>query len=121
MSQTFKRILCPVDLSSFSLDALKLAVTLAETNDARLDVLHVVHNPFDEIYMSAITQTDPALMGRTRPSHRSGRKSCARPKSTRKFCSSNSVMMRSQVMSKFITMCAEVTPWKISLTAPKIF
>ena len=40
MSQTFKRILCPVDLSSFSLDALKLAVTLAETNDARLDVLH---------------------------------------------------------------------------------
>ena len=62
MSQTFKRILCPVDLSSFSLDALKLAVTLAETNDARLDVLHVIHNPFDEIYMSAITQTDPAMM-----------------------------------------------------------
>ena len=62
MSQTFTRILCPVDLSSFSLDALKLAVTLAETNDARLDVLHVVHNPFDEIYMSAITQTDPAMI-----------------------------------------------------------
>jgi nucleotide-binding universal stress UspA family protein len=62
MSQTFKRILCPVDLSSFSLDALKLAVTLAEFNDATLDVLHVIHNPFDEIYMSGITQTDPALI-----------------------------------------------------------
>ena len=62
MSQTFNRILCPVDLSSFSLDALKLAVTLAEANDATLDVLHVIHNPFDEIYMTAITQADPALI-----------------------------------------------------------
>ena len=62
MSQIFKRILCPVDLSSFSLDALKLAVALAETNDATLDVLHVIHNPFDEIYMTGITETDPALM-----------------------------------------------------------
>jgi universal stress protein A len=62
MSQIFSKILCPVDLSSFSLDALKLAVKLAATQDATLDVLHVIHNPFDEIYMSAITQTDPALI-----------------------------------------------------------
>ena len=62
MSQTFKKILCPVDLSSFSLDALKLAVRLAESDNATLDVLHVIHNPFDEIYMTALTQTDPALM-----------------------------------------------------------
>lgn len=60
MSQIFKRILCPVDLSSFSLDALRLAVRIAETNDAMLDVLHVIHNPFDEIYMTGITQADPA-------------------------------------------------------------
>ena len=62
MSQIFKRILCPVDLSSFSLDALRLAVKIAETNDAMLDVLHVIHNPFDEIYMTGITQADPASM-----------------------------------------------------------
>ena len=62
MNPTFKRILCPVDLSSFSLDALKLAVTLAESNDATLDVLHVIHNPFDEIYMTGIAQADPASM-----------------------------------------------------------
>lgn len=62
MSQTFKSILCPVDLSSFSLDALKLAVTLAATNDATLDILHVIHNPFDEIYMTGMTQSDPALI-----------------------------------------------------------
>lgn len=62
MNPIFKRILCPVDLSSFSLDALRLAVGIAARDDATLDVLHVVHNPFDEIYMTGITQTDPALL-----------------------------------------------------------
>jgi nucleotide-binding universal stress UspA family protein len=46
----------------FSLDALKLAVKAAETGDAVLDILHVIHNPFDDIYMTEITQTDPALI-----------------------------------------------------------
>ena len=27
-----------------------------------LDVLHVIHNPFDEIYMTGITEADPALI-----------------------------------------------------------
>jgi nucleotide-binding universal stress UspA family protein len=61
MSLDFTRVLCPVDLSTFSLDGLRLAVKIAESSDAILDVLHVIHNPFDEIYMTAITQTDPAL------------------------------------------------------------
>ena len=29
-----------------------------------LDVLHVIHNPFDEIYMTGITQADPASIER---------------------------------------------------------
>jgi nucleotide-binding universal stress UspA family protein len=62
MSLDFKRILCPVDLSAFSLEALRLALKVAETSDATLDILHVIHNPFDEIYLTAITETDPALM-----------------------------------------------------------
>jgi nucleotide-binding universal stress UspA family protein len=62
MSLDFKRVLCPVDLSIFSLDGLRLAVKIAESSDAILDVLHVIHNPFDEIYMTAITQTDPSLL-----------------------------------------------------------
>ncbi|HEX2928870.1 MAG TPA: universal stress protein [Candidatus Binatia bacterium] len=62
MSLEFKKILCPVDLSSFSLDALRLAIKIAEASHATLDILHVIHNPFDEIYMTALTQTDPALM-----------------------------------------------------------
>ncbi|MGE5217066.1 MAG: universal stress protein [Chloroflexota bacterium] len=62
MSLDFKKILCPVDLSIFSLDALKLAVKVAESSDAAVDILHVIHNPFDDIYMTEITQTDPALI-----------------------------------------------------------
>jgi nucleotide-binding universal stress UspA family protein len=62
MSLDFRRILCPVDLSAFSLEALRLALKVAETSDAMLDILHVIHNPFDEIYLTAITEADPALM-----------------------------------------------------------
>lgn len=35
MSLDFKRILCPVDLSAFSLDALKLAVKIAQSSERR--------------------------------------------------------------------------------------
>ena len=62
MNLEFKKILCPVDLSEFSLEALRLAVKAAQSCDATLDVLHVIHNPFDEIYLTSITQTDPALI-----------------------------------------------------------
>lgn len=58
----FKKILCPVDLSGFSLEALKLAVDIAEKSGATLDIVHAIQNPFDEIYMTAITQADPALL-----------------------------------------------------------
>jgi nucleotide-binding universal stress UspA family protein len=62
MGLEFKRILCPVDLSEFSLEALRLAVDVAEASGVTLDILHVIHNPFDELYMSALTETDPALL-----------------------------------------------------------
>jgi|SRR5438132_4483860 len=62
MSLDFKRILCPVDLSSFSLTAVKLAVKVAESSAARLYLLHVIDNPFDELYLTSITQADPAAI-----------------------------------------------------------
>jgi nucleotide-binding universal stress UspA family protein len=63
MALDFKRILCPVDLSRFSLDGLKLAVKVAAASKAALYVLHAIDNPFDELYMSSIAQADPALLG----------------------------------------------------------
>src|SRR5437762_7627641 len=62
MALDFKRILCPVDLSPFSLEALKLAVKIAENAGAGLYFLHVIDNPFDELYMKSITEADPALL-----------------------------------------------------------
>ena len=62
MALDFKRILCPVDLSRLSLDALKLCVKITESSAATLYLLHVIDNPFDELYMTSITQTDPALL-----------------------------------------------------------
>jgi nucleotide-binding universal stress UspA family protein len=41
----FHRIVCPVDFSDSSLDALEYAISLAEEADARLTVLHVVELP----------------------------------------------------------------------------
>jgi len=62
MGLDFKRILCPVDLSAFSLTAVKLAVKIAENSGARLYLMHVIDNPFDELYLTSITQTDPAAI-----------------------------------------------------------
>lgn len=62
MDLNFKRILCPVDLSPFSLEALQLAAKVTSANGATLYILHVIDNPFDEIYMSRITQADPAAI-----------------------------------------------------------
>lgn len=41
----FRRILCPVDFSESSLDAVALAINMAEEADARLTLLHVVEFP----------------------------------------------------------------------------
>jgi nucleotide-binding universal stress UspA family protein len=41
----FKRILCPVDFSEPSLNALRYAMSLAQEADARLNVLHVMDIP----------------------------------------------------------------------------
>ncbi len=62
MSLGFKRILCPVDMSPFSQGAIKLGVKFAQNSDATLYLLHVIDNPFDDLYMSSITQADPALL-----------------------------------------------------------
>ena len=62
MGLDFKRILCPVDLSIFSLEAVNLAVKVAESSGAALYLLHVIDNPFDELYMSSLTEVDPALI-----------------------------------------------------------
>jgi universal stress protein A len=42
----FKRILCPIDFSECSMDALQYAMSMAQENDASLLVVYVVPNDF---------------------------------------------------------------------------
>jgi nucleotide-binding universal stress UspA family protein len=37
-------------------------VKVAESSGAALYLLHVIDNPFDELYMSSLTEADPALI-----------------------------------------------------------
>jgi universal stress protein A len=54
----FKRLLCPVDFSDSSIDALNYAMSLAQEADARLTVLHVMQYDLDveapEMYETVI-------------------------------------------------------------------
>ena len=43
----FKRIVCPVDFSEFSLHALKYAISMAQEADGQLTILHVVAHDFE--------------------------------------------------------------------------
>ena len=47
----FKRILCPVDLSEFSLEALSFAAQQADPNSAGFDIQQVIHNTIDQLYI----------------------------------------------------------------------
>jgi len=44
----FRRILCAVDFSDWSIDALTLAGSLARESEAAIDVVHVIEWPWDE-------------------------------------------------------------------------
>ena len=59
-SPVFKRIVCAVDFSTTSLQALKLALTLAQEGDARLTLLHAIEFPhaLREIVFSTDADTD---------------------------------------------------------------
>jgi nucleotide-binding universal stress UspA family protein len=59
----FRRILCPIDFSQSSLDALAYAINMAQEADARLTLLHVVDIPTVVSEESAVFEAD---LGRIR-------------------------------------------------------
>ena len=50
METIFRKIMCPTDFSSFSDDALKKAVKLAKIFNAELKLIHIITNPWSEVY-----------------------------------------------------------------------
>lgn len=43
----FKKILCPIDFSDYSYDALEYAKDIAKTYNSKLYVLHIIYEPAD--------------------------------------------------------------------------
>ena len=50
METIFRKILCPTDFSSFSENALKKAVKLSKIFNSELILIHVITNPWAELY-----------------------------------------------------------------------
>jgi nucleotide-binding universal stress UspA family protein len=57
----YKRILCPVDFSESSLDALKHAISMAQEADGQLTVLHVVAHEFENAADRASILSDAGM------------------------------------------------------------
>ncbi len=50
MARKLRTILCPLDFSTPSLEALDYAADIARQNDGQLILLHVVENPWVDLY-----------------------------------------------------------------------
>ena len=50
MARKLRKILCPLDFSTPSLEALDYAADMARQNDGQLILLHVVENPWVDLY-----------------------------------------------------------------------
>ena len=57
MDKIYKKILCPVDFSSYSAEALKKGVSLASLFNAELFMAHIVTNPGSSMYKGKIDAT----------------------------------------------------------------
>ena len=57
----YERILCPLDFSDSSLDALQYAISMAEEADGNLTVLHVIELEFEDVAGLAGMGDDPAV------------------------------------------------------------
>jgi nucleotide-binding universal stress UspA family protein len=95
----FKRILCPVDFSDCSLEALKYALSLAQEADAHLTVLHVIGDELEvtpDAY-GAILMNDLESLADFRKRHEDDarrRLKEAVPESVAEYCSVETVVSR---------------------------
>jgi nucleotide-binding universal stress UspA family protein len=95
----FKQILCPVDFSSCSLEALKYAMSLAQETDAHLTVLHVIGDELDvtpDAYGAIIMNDLESLADFRRRHEDDARKRLkeAVPESVAEYCSVETRVLR---------------------------
>jgi len=103
----FKQILCPVDFSDCSLEALKYALSLAQEGDAHVTVLHVIGDELEvtpDAY-GAIIMNDLESLADFRKRHEDDarqRLKEAVPESVAEYCSVETVVSRGAKPSREI-------------------
>jgi nucleotide-binding universal stress UspA family protein len=88
----FKHILCPVDFSDSSRDALRYALSLAQESDARLVVAHVVELLSDAEIREYRMFTDPGYRANIERAARE-QIAAAIPDTARRFCAIDEVVV----------------------------
>ena len=103
----FRRILCPVDFSESSLDALAYAFDIAEEADARLTLLHVIEGP-------PMLGTDPAFPELDYVRIRAEAESRARqrllalvPEQVRTYCTVETTVVEGSARKEILAQAAE--------------
>jgi nucleotide-binding universal stress UspA family protein len=103
----FRRILCPIDFSESSLDALAYAINMAEEADARLTLLHVVDVP-------AVVSEEPAVFEMNLDRIRQAAATNARqrlhglvPEDARTFCTVETAIVEGRASPEILRQAAE--------------
>lgn len=99
----FKRVLCPIDFTPSSADALRLALRLAQEADARLTLLHVIPDPASH---EAPARYTPAQR------HRAEESACYRltalvPESARVYCDPQPLVVWGQAGRSIVEVSTE--------------
>ena len=102
----YKTILCPIDFSSASLRALEYALSLAEENDARLIVLHVIEGAPDQPSFSAIGHLNVREYYRHLDEDARARLKAAVPDEARVWCNPDERVVTGKAYGEILTIAA---------------
>ena len=103
----FRRILCPVDFSESSLDALAYAINMAEEADARLTLLHVVDIPTVVSEEPAAFEVDLGRIRQAAATNARQRLHGLVPEDARTFCTVETAIVEGRAYPEILRQAAE--------------
>lgn len=103
----FHRIVCPVDFSDSSLDALEYAINLAEEADARLTVLHVVELPHVLSDEPAVLDIDLSRIHEAATNKASRKLHDLIPAQARTYCTVDTAVVEGRAYREILRQAAE--------------
>jgi nucleotide-binding universal stress UspA family protein len=103
----FKRILCPVDFSDSSMQALKYALSLAQEADARLTVAHVLTGDLVPDFRVGDDNVSLAAFQREREEEARQLLKDAIPEKVAAYCSAESTIVRGKPWQEILRLASE--------------